>query len=178
MTLTKRCSKCGEVKALELFYGRNAVCISCYNERRRRYRAENKEAVAEQRRRYQTENKEAIAEGKRRYLAENRKTVNQYKRRYYGKNKEAAAERGRLYRAKNKEAIAERRAKNKETIAERQRRWRAEARSSYLKSLASRSTGLPRKDIPVELIELKRLTLKAKRTCRAINNLTQGNEHE
>ena len=85
----KTCTKCGETKPLEEFNrsksgksGRAARCKKC----ERRYREENREAIAERERRYYEENREAIAERERRYYEENREAIAEQRRRYREEN--------------------------------------------------------------------------------------------
>lgn len=81
----KRCCTCGEVKGAEAFCrdksrkdGLTPRCKACH----RRYREENREAIAESRRRYYEEHREAILDGKRRYYEEHREAVAEDQRRY------------------------------------------------------------------------------------------------
>jgi post-segregation antitoxin (ccd killing protein) len=72
----RRCTKCHKEKPVAEFNWRDkekdtlqSHCKACKAEQRRRYRAENAEAVTEYKRRYRAENAEAIAERDRLYNA-------------------------------------------------------------------------------------------------------------
>ena len=106
----KRCPGCGEVKTVESFSrdrskkdGVQTRCKAC----NRRYREENREAIAEKDRRYREENRESKLESDRRYREENREAIAKYHRRYREENREAVAERACRYREENRESIAE-----------------------------------------------------------------------
>lgn len=107
---TKKCTKCGEVKALDAFsahkqgsHGRRPCCKGC----ERNYRQKNKERIAAQKRKYYEKNKEAASVKGRNYRQENKERVAEYMRKYYMKNKESLAEYARKYRGENKELITE-----------------------------------------------------------------------
>lgn len=91
----KRCSGCGEVKAVEAFSrnrstrdGLNRRCKAC----KHRYYEENREAFADRTRRYREENREAELERNRRYYEENREAVLESRRRYHEKNRDMTQE--------------------------------------------------------------------------------------
>ncbi len=131
----KTCTKCGCIKpATNSFFskhklgrfGLRSVCKVCTRcdwhstpeqntERRRRYLAANKEAVAERKRLYRQKNKERLRKKDRLYYLANREKFAEHNRRYREANKEALAEYNRLYHQANKEAKAE-----------YYRRWRTE----------------------------------------------------
>lgn len=63
---TKRCSKCGEVKALGAFAVRRGQCLVCRAEWARGHRVKNAEAIAAKKREYWEKNKAAyVARGQR-----------------------------------------------------------------------------------------------------------------
>jgi hypothetical protein len=119
------------------------VCCSdkCRNQRRydarreaakesfRRYRRENKEAIAEQRRLHNLSNPEINSERCRRWREENKQAYKLYKQRHFQENKESYNERARRWRASNPEAAAaigrRWRASNPEAATERSRRRNA-----------------------------------------------------
>lgn len=91
MSITKQCTKCGEVKTLDAFYadkrrkdGKRAGCKVCT-------------------RKYRQENKERIKEKSRKYYEKNRWEIGEYQRKYRQENKELVAERVRKHRQKNPE---------------------------------------------------------------------------
>ena len=157
----KRCPKCGEAKAVELFSlsrfkkgGRDGHGRAC----RSRYRTENKEAIAERKRRYRAENKEAIADVERRSRAKNRERVAERKRRYYAKNRERVAEVTRRYQAKHKDAIAAWR-----------RRQISESDPAYLEQLL-RKKGVPQERITSKIVKLESVRLSLYRAARTAQN--------
>lgn len=176
--LTKRCSKCGEVKAVDLF-PRNAArkdglgghCSEC---RRRRY-VENKDAVLEQQRRYRQENKDAIRERKRLDYQKNKEIVKERVRLYRQEDKETCRERERRYRQVNKDRIIEagRRYSKTETFRERSRLRGAAGRASlndvYVKKRLKENGVAPNKINP-ELVESKKGQLALTRAVRAAQN--------
>jgi len=137
----KRCTKCGEEKALEEFHsrpgntdGRRGSCKACAA----KYRAANRKRIAEQGRAYRAANRERvtalkaapyvanrerIAEQGRAYRAANRERIAERGKAHYAANRERIAELGRAYRAANREQLAARRAAryvaNRERVAER-----------------------------------------------------------
>ena len=190
--LIKRCSKCGEVKAVELFpvdrrlkAGRASSCKTCV----RRRDVENKDAIVEQKRRYYLKNKDAIAEKQRHYRSENKESYSGYWRQYRSENKEVLTERDRRRYVENKDAIAEQKrrycsenkdvtaeryrrycSQNRERVREYKRRWEAKCRvelsSAYIKSKLRRSGG----GITPEVVELKKSQLAITRAVRTAQN--------
>ena len=115
----KRCSRCGEVKALGEFYldkrrrdGRRADCKVCRSEYRRRYRLANRDVLNEKSRRYHEANRKQIAERRRCYREANPEKEKERNRRYNEANLERIAE----FRLQWREV-------NKEKILEQSRRW-------------------------------------------------------
>ena len=110
MVVVKCCSGCGVVKSLDDFHrdrkrpdGRVYECKECVRARGRRYRAENRDKIAESARRYWEKNRNKILEGKRRYYEENRDKEMERHRRYREENLDWERERKRRYRAENLE---------------------------------------------------------------------------
>lgn len=110
--MTKKCSKCGEVKDISLFSndkkrydGLQPQCKQCYSE----YRKENKEKIFLVKKKYREENKEKIHEKGKIYREENADKIKQRKKEYYENNKEAVSEKGKIYRENNKDSISSRR---------------------------------------------------------------------
>ena len=120
---TKKCSKCGETKAVEEFYWANRAkgkrdsrCKAC----RKQYHQENREAVlarqrehyeanreeinAQQRQHYQDNREERLVQ-QRQYREANREAINARNRQYYADNREAVRARKREYYQANREAV-------------------------------------------------------------------------
>lgn len=131
---TKRCSKCGEVKLLDCFRERRAICKTCESAWQRQYRKANAATVAERWRKYQEANAAAL---------------NDRARKYREANAAAISARCRLRYEANAAAIAD----------------------TYVKSLLQQQLNLPRNQIPDELVEMKRLLLKGKRTLTKLEKL-------
>ena len=163
--LTKRCSKCGDVKAVELFRQSRGVCKACHCGHSRRHYAENKDLVLEQKRRYHAKNKEARAERARRWLTENKDAIVQQRRRYRAENKDAEAERIRRYRGENKDAIAE-----------QQRRRRGELKPAYVKGLLIKQMGVSEQSIDPVIVELKRNELALSRSANIVRKHLKGTQ--
>jgi hypothetical protein len=79
----------------------------------------------------------------------------EYQRAYREKNLERELARGRAYQEKNRSAL----------IAN-QAQIRNELDDVYVRRVLQQSTGIPRADIPPELIEAKRLEIKLKRLIK------------
>lgn len=114
MSITKQCTKCGEVKALDAFYaqksgkyGRFSSCKECV----RRYNEENKDRNSETSRKYRLENKGKVLKYQRKYREENKGLLTEYGRKYYGENRERLKEQMRKYQKENPDVY--RRANNK-----------------------------------------------------------------
>jgi hypothetical protein len=73
----------------------------------RKYRQNNKEAIAEANKKYYHKNKEHLKESMKEYRQNSKETVKEYWKEYYQKNKEAIAEASKKYYQKNKERMAE-----------------------------------------------------------------------
>lgn len=106
----KRCSKCGKVKPLSLFYkkksskdGLMSYCKECakamdtqyrkaHKEKKKAYNAEyyqdNKEAILKQKAEYYQDNKEAIAQKKSEWYTTHKDKIKAYNAEYYQSNKE------------------------------------------------------------------------------------------
>lgn len=147
-TTTKRCTKCGETKPLDLFTksknsrdGLSTQCKACRaanrvkyreqeQERIRKYRIQHREAILEQRRQHRIDNRDARLEAARRYRAENHEKELERTRRWRRENHEELLDRVRKQYAENREVINEQKRRwrdaNRETIREQARRRRKE----------------------------------------------------
>jgi len=104
--LTKKCSKCGEIKLLSEFYkdkyhkdGRESSCKKC----KAKYQYKNKDKITNYQKEYQKENKEKLSNQKKKYCRENKEKIAIRKKIYQQKNKEILSEYQRKYRENNKE---------------------------------------------------------------------------
>ena len=74
-----------------------------------KFRAENKEYLAEQTKKYKQEHKEVIAEQMKKYRAENKEKISQKTKEYRENNKEKHQEWQKVWQEKNKELLKEKR---------------------------------------------------------------------
>ena len=136
---TKKCSKCGEVKTLSMFYkdrsrldGKYPSCKSCH----KAYKEANKETISKQRKAYREANKELISKRMKTYYEANRETVLKRVKAYREANKETISKQRKAYREANKELLSKQRKKyreaNRDAILERYRAYR-EANRTHLR---------------------------------------------
>ena len=120
----RECSKCGEVKSLDMFYKKykksTAKCIFCIKKEVKEYRQNNKKKIKNAKKIYCDKNKEKIK-------LQNKKTYQKYSEKYKINAKE--------YRQNNKEIIAKKskeyRIKNKETLKDYQIEYKRKNRYKY-----------------------------------------------
>ena len=143
--MEKKCTKCGEVKPLDLFYahkstkdGRGSQCKECVRESARKWKLENPEKARESFRKWRLENLEKRRESFRKW---------------YLKNSEKTKERARKWQLENPE-----KARGYD------RKWVDRLSDGYVTKLIKQS-GLPPEIIEdnPELIELKRLQIQLNR---------------
>lgn len=141
--IAKPCTKCEEVKPLDMYNkandgsagGRNAICKEC----RKAYREANKESIQERHRRYYLDNYEDIRSKQAEYYIENREQIVRAQREWRADNIKNKAAYDKEYRKENKKIISERKRKwTLENIEKERERGR-------LKQLSRRATekGLP-----------------------------------
>ena len=176
---TKKCSKCGEVKAVSNFNkcktnkdGYMSYCKICFKQ----YYQANKEKIKEQQKQYYQANKEKIKEQQKQYGQANKGKFKERMKKYYQTNKEKLKEKKKEYYQANKEKLKEKqkeyRQANKKKLKEKMKKYRQGDRDklvdSYIKSIINKQTNgmLKAKDIPQELIELKRNNLILKRKIK------------
>ena len=143
--MTKFCSKCGEVKALELFMqGRNS-CYVCVLASYKAYKEANREKIKASSKAYREANREKI---KARYEA----------------NREKIKVKGKAYREANREKIAIRvklyGKANRKKLVIKEKLCRDKLSIGYV------TNQLRIKNPPKELIELKRVQLQITRELR------------
>lgn len=143
---TKRCTRCGVDKPLEMFCkdkktkdGLNFWCRECVkkylesikdkkSEMDKQYREKNKEKIREQQKKYREENKERISQKQKEYRENNKEKIALYKKEYSRKNKDKIDKRVKEYKQKNREKISKRYSeyyiKNKDTMLQKNREYR------------------------------------------------------
>ena len=158
--MEKKCTKCGEVKALDLFSnrktgkdGKNSQCKECAKEATREWRLENPEKAREATRKWYLKNVEKERERFREWRLENPEKVREATRKWRLENPEKARERFRKWRLENPEKVRE-----------YGREWRDSLSDGYVTSLL-KASGLPPEIIEdnPEIVELKRLQIKLNR---------------
>lgn len=140
----KTCSKCGEVKAVEMFLRRGLWCKACAAIYARDHREKNRDAY---RSHYKKSNK---------------------------KNNESRTIRHREYVEKNKEKIASHRtayqARNREKIKQQKNLLRQSLSDGYVREIIVSAAGSLRCEIPEQLIEVKRKHLQILRKLKEATN--------
>jgi hypothetical protein len=158
----KVCTKCGQEKPRSLFYshpmgadGLRSRCKSCC-------RAECKkwdDAHPEKRREYSLS-----------YHHQNPEKCKKKMRDRYWQDPQKARERVKEWAIQNPEIVRAARAKynaeNGEKISERRKKAVAELSDAYVKHVLTLRSDLTPSDIPQDLVELKRIHLKLKRTLK------------
>lgn len=182
MCQTKVCTKCGIEKSLEEFAkstttksGLKAACKPCKNIELTNHRHQNIGVTREKARLYAEKNRDKINEMQKQWRQNNPEKVQRhsqsrdkdkfkaYQKEYLLKNDAAIKERQKTYRGKNREKLNEHN-KNMARINS------AELHDSYvLKRLVSDGV-LNRRDVPQELINLKRVEVMIKRQIKEMQN--------
>lgn len=141
--MTKKCTKCGEVKAFNEFYrttcrkdGRQSNCKKCRGE-------------------YTKKNKQKIRKYKKIYREKNKVRINEFQRKYRKENKGKIKAFCRRYRENHRDKIN---STNKNRINE--------LSDCYVKFRICTGTNLTNTDIPPELTALKREHLKLTRQIK------------
>lgn len=163
---SKKCSKCGEVKPLHAYQRKQAAkdglqytCKECQREIRAEYYLNNKKNFAERSKKYREENKEKYVARSKKYYLENKDKLIAYQNKYKQENKKKVADRKGAYREKNLDKIL----MDGRNIA---KEYSDTLHDSHIKTIISNVSNLKRKDIPQELIELKREQLKLHRAIK------------
>lgn len=147
--MSKRCSRCGEEKALTEFHkravardGLNAACKTCICAERAAFRAANNDRIKayqaarranpatrdadyEATRRWRKANPGQVAEYARRYAEENAPAISERKKAWYAANRETVLARHRANPDGRRESAARYRERHREVRAERERRRHA-----------------------------------------------------
>lgn len=112
---TKKCTKCGELKSLELYHkdkrgrmGRVAACKVCVSARLKKYYDENTESVKKKvRDRYSVADKEKIRESKQKYRDKTRARTSKRQSDWYKKNRDHCASLASEWRKNNADRVRE-----------------------------------------------------------------------
>ena len=182
MEITKTCNKCNKAKTLDLFYvnkkyhlGVVGTCTECIKLLSKEYRASEhghnvrilnynakKEIIIEKSRIYREENKKAISERKKEYRLSNLEFMRSKSRLNYKNDKQNNLERNKQYRKNNPE-------KMKELSKRDYERSSQNLTDRYVRNIMKRHYSLV-KEIPQEIIELKRIIIKTHRLCQQLQN--------
>ena len=143
--ITKKCTKCGEVKSLSAFSkdkGKKDGLFTQCNECRKAYRKANAEKIKEYDKAYRKANADRMSERNKAY---------------YKANAEKIAERCKAYRKAN---------------ADKKSEWSKLYSENLTGGYVANLIRLPIADIPPEFIELKRTQLKINRLIKQKQNQT------
>ena len=182
MEITKTCSKCGEVKAVEMFSmsrsKRRSICKACESIYSKIYYETNREIVAKRHRDYCQANLEKGAKQSRDYRKKNADRVARTSKAFRQRNRSKEVARAKKYRQENAGKIAAQssqryianKPKNIQRDKSNARKHRQELSKNYVKRLIAAATGCEFKNIPPELIEVKRKHLQLLRKIKELTN--------
>lgn len=105
--LTKKCSKCDEIKELVYFPPKGAICRQCHCQRAKEWYKVNKEKKKEYDAQYRKHNLEKLSKYGKRYYEDNKETIALKSQKYRENNKVKKREMDRTYRENNSEKIAQ-----------------------------------------------------------------------
>ena len=182
MEITKTCNKCNKAKTLDLFYANKkyelgviGACIECHKIRNREYRASEhgrnirianynakKEIIIEKSKIYREKNKKEISDRKKEYRLANLEVMRAKSNNYYKNNKQKSLEKNKDYRKNNPEKMRELAKKDYERSSQN-------LTDRYVRNIMKRHYGSV-KEIPQEIIELKRIIIKIHRLCQQLQN--------
>jgi len=169
MGVVKKCTKCGLLKDLTGFYknakgkgGLQAHCKNCAKVASKEYRLTNLEMCRAK---------------KKLYCAKNRDMILAEKKRYYENNRDRLIRKAREYELNNRDKVnAAHRNWNNKNIELRKlinKRYNTKSKGqltdSYVKRILTKRSDLKFKDIPNELVEIKRTQLLIKRHIKEIS---------
>lgn len=187
--MTKRCTKCGEVKPYEMFSrdkythdGYACTCKICSNNRHKTYYEDNKEKISERKKVYNEANKEKISEYYKAYSEANKEKIKERNKAYRENNKEKISGYNKTYYEAKKEKIKESkkayRENNKEKISEFRKAYYQNNKEKSAE-LSSRRRALQRRAIPkfLKKCEAERQRLKKIFKLREVISLATGIEH-
>lgn len=160
----KKCTKCGEVKSLSMFYkqkggmyGIASQCKMCINIKTKQWKNNNKDKVYITEHNSYITNIERVKKYQSEYRKNNKEKINTLKKEYRKKNIEKVKEYTKKYYENNKEKIKEYRDKNPEKY--KTKKYTKNMSDGYIASVLKINIA----ECPPELIELKRAQLQLKR---------------
>lgn len=145
MSETKTCSKCGDVKAVEMFRKRRTKCRLCEAYEQRVYAKNNPEKVKALRKKYIQKNTAKEKARQKKYREENPEKAKASAKKYREANPGKEKARQKKYHEENPERSKEQHKKAKD-----------ELRDSYIKVLLTLQLRCKASELPSELIEVKR----------------------
>jgi hypothetical protein len=186
---SKTCRACGVVKPKSDYYAQGACCKICKCARARELHAQRTPESLQNRRNtqraYRERTKERIAElsairrktekhkeWTKEYREKNKEKLYWLNRNYYLRNKEEVDAKKKVWYKNNSEKTFEYYKKQREkpgvleAMRERSRRQTKIMGDSYIKHLIARRSIIDPNNVPVELIETKRLHLKLSRAIK------------
>ena len=164
---TKRCSKCGEVKAVGEFYrnqrerdGHSRRCRVCALQDSNRRRKENPEKVREAQSKYKKKNREKLKVQGAAYYKKNQERCRKARRDRRKADIKKALKAERKWATNNREKrLSQARRRHKENPERRRataRKIRAKLSDGYVASHIRLATGLKTSQIPQSVIDCKR----------------------
>lgn len=112
--LTKKCSKCGEVKSLDEFFndkrakkGKRSWCKKCEIKQNKEWEKNNKEWIADYRKKYQQKNKEKLLAYSGKYREGHKSESSDYQKEWYKNNREKRLGQLKEYNRQHKNKILE-----------------------------------------------------------------------
>lgn len=166
----KTCSKCGEVKAVHFFRTGYRGCKSCAAIAQKKWVANNQEKEKARVKRYREKYPEKERERVKKYYEAKK---DQLKAKRIGLGEAGIVARRaavKKYTEANKDRVKERlarhRRKNRGKIREKTKANREKLVGSYLKAVIHRTTGIPEREVPDFLIEVKRKHLQILRKLK------------
>jgi len=161
---TKKCSKCGEVKAVSEFYkdkySKDGVRSSCKECKKQYYKANNEKILGQKKQHYKA-NKKKIKKYNKQYQQANKEKIKEHRKQYYQANKEQIKEYNKqYYQANNEQIIEQKKQYDQDNINK--------LGDTYIKDIIRKQTNgmLKASDMPEELIELKRNNIILKRKIK------------
>lgn len=169
----KTCSKCGEVKAVELFRRNRNQCKMCRAEWARKWAADNPEKVVESNKKWVKQNRAKVAENHRSWREKNIERALKNESKSREKNREKTREKARHNQPKRAQYCKLWKRNNSEKVKLYDAKSVANLADSYVRDKVRRCVEVNGIGIPPELIEVKRKHLQILRALKE-----KPNEHK
>jgi hypothetical protein len=177
LTTEKKCSKCREVKPLELFRNERNQCKACYKALKKTYYEANADRFKEKQKDYYKNNTEKCSTRGKAWREANPDKVKELKKEWAEANTEKCRERGKAWRDANREKDKANRKAYRKKHHQKRLASMAMRRVSLVDGYVIKLLGIKRELATPELIEQKRTQLLFKRSARLIRTkLREYNE--